>query len=550
MDLNENEFSQKTLIPLENFCFLPLTPSDLRSEGLYSLILFYFIFDNFEKIYEISQKFINFQIKPMNSSRILYNHKKLMSMITIAKGVMNLNSNISKNINEIAIIVENNKQIISFEKDQNNEKIEIDEEPDVSYGNFTFIESQEIFQLDKKSEISLDPQQFLPSDRLKASNRLLLEAFIQEDYEMLRKVNEEYEFLIKEHSEKKIEETPLLSDPYIGLLIVNLFKTNNSGLKLSDLLESFSLVIELHGIPHWEKFILLLHSCEKIIQEYEGKKAGVMVEKTIEIEEENEKVKLYNDVLTGYKKIMGIVFLKLKKIRSEEKDTSFNNKFLLGLFKEYLKPNNDGNEVHSDLIISLAICYVYLEIKIAIHAGKGGTNTINLKIFLTFFWNFLQILKNTKKYDIIKNFFYSITCNETLNFLKSMLSYFLISFKHYYHNTQDLEIKESQNIFTFNPMNSVNFEENYEFKQMNNLLKGDTKNRLKFDDYESDKAIILHYFKLVFKREKEICRLMALREKIEDKEEVQIFAKQKKTLVEKIKLYFLMFDYKKSLKYF
>ena len=534
IDFDPEDFIQKYLAPLEKLCFSPDLSEDFRFEGLYNLIYFYFIFDKFSNISELSHKITSLiapflQKTPINP-RILFNKDKFLSMLSI-----------SHKFKEEPLLIEPKSQLILEEESQEN-----DAEIEISYGNFSFAESQEIFHLEKNLEFSSDNSQILAINRLKTANHLLFEGFISEDYEILRKSNEEFEFLIKENSDKGIEETQLLSDSYIGLLILNLFKSKSSALKLSDLLESFSLVIELHGVPRWEKFILLLHSCEKIIREQE-RKTGICEEKAIEIEEDERLLK-YSEVLTGFKKIMGTVFMKLKKFQKEDKDNSFNNKFLLDLFKEYLKPI-DGNEIHSDLIISMSICYTYLEIKVAIIEKIAGKGINNLRNYLFSLWNFLKILKNNRKYEIIRSFFLCITTHETLKFLKAILFYFLISFKHFYQNMQELEIKESQNIFTFNPMVSITFEENEEFKLMNNLLKGDSKNRLKFDDYEEDKAIILHYFKLIFKHEKTVERLIAIKTEKDGGDEVQAFTRLKKALVEKIKLYFLSFEYRKSLRY-
>jgi len=537
IDFDPEDFIEKYLLSLEKLCFSPDLCEDFRFEGLYNLIYFYFIFEKFSKISELSHKItpiatLFLQKIPLNP-RIIFTKDKFLSMVSI-----------SLKFQEEPLLIEPSPQILEEESQENDAEIEI------SYGNFSFAESQEIFHLEKKLEFSLDNSQILAINRLKTANHLLFEGFIAEDYEIMRKSNEEFEFLIKENSDKGLEETELLSDSYIGLLILNLFKSKSSALKLNDLLESFSLVIELHGVPRWEKFILLLHSCEKIIREQE-RKTGISEEKAIEIEED-ERLQKYSEVLTGFKKIMGTVFLKLKKVQKEDKDNSFNNKFLLDLFKEYLKPN-DGNEIHSDLIISMAICYTYLEIKVAIIEKIAGKGMNNLRNYLVSLWNFLKILKNNRKYEIIRSFFLCITAHETLKFLKAILFYFLISFKHFYQNMQELEIKESQNIFTFNPMVSITFEENEEFKRMNNLLKGDSKNRLKFDDYEEDKGIILHYFKLIFKHEKTVERLIAIKTEKdggeESKSEVQAFTRLKKALVEKIKLYFLSFEYRKSLRY-
>lgn len=407
---------------------------------------------------------------------------------------------------------------------------EIEVEIESSYGNFSFIESQEIFSFDKKQE-SLN-ENIQSSNKIKAGNHLLLQGFISEDWEIMRKANDEFEAVIKENTDKLQEESQILSDPYIGLLILNLFKTKNSSLQLTDLLESYALVIEVHGIPQWEKQILLLHSCEKIIRE-QNQNDGII----------EEKIKKYQEVLNGFKKIMSNIFLKLKNVET------INDKFLLDLFKEYLKPS-EGDEAHSDLIISLAICYIYVEIKIVILDKNGVENKNKLKNFLNSFWNFLRILKNNKKYEIIKTFFDCIIAHETLIFMKAIIFYYLICFKHYYHNSQEEEIKEIEAIFTFNPMNYISFEENSEFKTINNLLKAE-KNKLHFEDYKKDKYILLHYFKLLSKKSKEIERLYALKDEDEPgKNEMNVFAREKKTYIEKLKFFFLCFDYKKSLRLF
>lgn len=138
---------------------------------------------------------------------------------------------------------------------------------------------------------------------------------------------------------------------------------------------------------------------------------------------------------------------------------------------------------------------------------------------------------------------------ETISFLKAILFYIILCFKHFYQNLADIEIKEADNVFSFNPNTSISFEENNEFKIINSLLKGE-KNKLKFDDYEEDKQIIFHYLKFLFQREKEIEKRALADSEITEKNkiEMQLFAKNKKKLIEKIKIHYLFFDYKKSLK--
>ena len=531
IDFDYEDFIRKSLIPLESFFFNNILSQDFQIEAFYHLIYYYFIFDDFAKITELSQKFSHIlDLQPSDPSRIIFNPKKLKVMLTIS--AQNTNSH------PVNLPIE-----IPSEPQKNT--IENEAEIEISYGNFSFSESQEIFHLEK-TETSIENYQVPLANRIKTANYLLVEGFISEDYDIMKKVNDEYESIVKENADKGLEETQILSDPYIGLLILNLFKTKPKNLKLVDLFDSFSLVIELHGIPKWEKFFLLLHSCEKIVREQQEKKTKENLNNnnndTIDLEAGEEEINKYREILNGFKKIMGSVFLKLKKV-----EASFNNKFLLDLFKEYLKPN-EGNEIHSDLIISLAICFVYLEIKMAVVEKAVAKQNGNLKAFLFSFWNFLKILKNNRKYEIITTFFCCVTSQETLSFLKAILLIYLVNFKHYFHNTLEMEIKENQNVFTFNPMSSLSFDENEEFKIMNNLLKGE-KPKMKFDDYEEDKQIISHYLNLAFKREKEIEKLLNAKNDENLRSEFQSFTREKKTLIEKIKFHFLTFNFKKSLRF-
>ena len=543
IDFDAEDFIQRTLIPLESlFSTHNLLDQELQIEAFYHLIYYYFVFDDFAKINDLALKFPHMpNLVPENTARIIFNQKKLKSMILISA---------QNNLSPLKPIT-----ISDPEKNQN---IENEAEIEISYGNFSFLESQEIYHLEK-NEISLESLNIPLSDRIKTANYLLLEGFISEDYEIMKKVNDEYESIVKENSEK---ESQLLSDPYLGLLILNLFKTTTANLMLVDLLESFSLVIELHGIPKWEKFFLLLHSCEKIVRDQEKKKEttakdGEIKEKNnnntgnnandaIDLEYEDETIIKYKEIVNGFKKIISSVYMKLKKV-----EATFNSKFLLELFREYLRPN-ENNEIHSDLIISIAICFVYLEIKMEVvqkNLVKQQIQTTgNSKAYLLSFWNFLKTLKNNKKYEIVKTFFQSVTSQETLSFLKAIILIYLINFKHYFHNSIDVEIKENQNIFTFNPMNSISFDENEEFKILNNQLKGE-KPKIKFDDYEEDKQIISHYLNLAFKREKEIEKLLNAKNDDNIRTEVQSYTREKKTLIEKIKFHFLTFNFKKSLRY-
>lgn len=526
LDFEENEFKEKFVAPLEIYCSsTPNLPQHLILEAVYHIIYFYFVFDHFEQVKEIIDKFhfLNQQLEiEKGDHRILINQAKLNSMIRIS---------VNSKENQCSIIPEKeheNENNDTFENQINREILE-------------FYKNEEIFSIENNQEYLKESQLIIPNnERVKTANYLLLYGYIDEDFEMMKRSNEEYEYLIKENGDKN-DENHILCDSYLGVLILNFFKSKASSLKISDLLESFSLVIELHGIPHSEKVILLFHSCEKFICNYQFKQ-NKNDEKNIEIENNIEKKNKYKEILEGFKKNMQTIILKLKNV-----ETNFTFKFLLEIFKEYIKPN-ETNEKHSDLIISIAICYLVLEIKVAI-LEKKNENKNDLKIFLLSFWNFLKILKNNKKYEIIKTFLVCSSTFETISFLKAILFYIILCFKHFYQNLADIEIKEADNVFSFNPNTSISFEENNEFKIINSLLKGE-KNKLKFDDYEEDKQIIFHYLKFLFQREKEIEKRALADSEITEKNkiEMQLFAKNKKKLIEKIKIHYLFFDYKKSLK--
>lgn len=555
LDFNHNEFEKEIVLPLEELSFLMCNDNNenLILEAVSQIIYFYFAFDQFDKIERINEKFsLNRLASEANKNmRFFVEFGKLESMIKIARDFASKKKNqkifegeefsVNSQPIEIEINSENNG---NFNKEiEENKKNNLIEDNDIKldkYEIFTPQEKIEIFSYEKISNALPDYITISYQNRVKTANNLLLNGFIEEDYEILKKANEEFEFLIKENTEKN-EESQIISDSYIGILILNSF-ISKSLLKISDLLESFSLVVELHGIPHWEKLILLLHTCEKIIFDQRNKPSK-NEEKNIDVDNlEEEKIARYKEILAGFKKNMTSIILKLKNV-----ETSFDMKFILDLFKEYIKPN-DVNEEHSNLIISLAICYLVLEIRVAILDKKNEMKN-TLKIFLSAFWNFLKILKNNKKYIIIKTFFMCISTPETSSFFKSIIFYIFMAFKHHFRNIHEVEKRENENIFTFNPMETISFEENSDFKTINFLLKSE-KNKLRFDDYDEDKLIILHYMKFLFKREKEIDnRSLYNFEGIEpNKNEIQAFTKKKKNLIEKIKTNFLFFEYERSLR--
>lgn len=417
-------------------------------EALFIVSKVYFSFDAFCKCSEIISKLRSIgDISNKSSERIIYSeqmlkkYESIISKIIKKDGQTKLNN--QNNQTPEGKITDTPSNIeLSFEK--------IDIPPS------DFLNDQ---QYNSQSVLSL-------LEKVKTHDALLGQAFESDDRKLLSEVGKVYKEFISNTKEdptcKILETRPEFVDAWVGFLITklkNLLDSNDHFKLMEDFLDSFELMIDLRGIPKFEKYFYFMFAIEEIILKKNEFITGYQDIVSMEIMN-NEKQKiileLYQNLLSTYKKL--IILINNRLTNSDNKNI-LKNEFLIEMFKK-ISLNSDKNNSNREILISVLICYIYLEIRTIVNDGVFYSGNFDfedlakiesLKNFFFAFWNILKVMKNIEKYELIKKFVSCMVERKILNFFKSVCLILLVDFKLHYKNNEE-EMEKKKTIFSFDPV--------------------------------------------------------------------------------------------------
>lgn len=428
--------------------FIYFKSLDYIVEALFIVSKVYFSFDAFDKCSSIISKLRSVEsASNITIERIIYNEKILNKYESIIRKIKKRDSLTSPS--------NQNNQIIEEQIKNSPPHIEL------SLENVDDLPSNHLIEKAYSNQTVLSLL-----EKVKTYDALLGQAFESDDRKLFSEVGKVYKEFIsnaKEDSNYNILETrPEFVEAWVGFLITklkNLLDINDNFKLKEDFLDSFELMIDLWGIPKFEKYFYFMFAIEEIIlkkNEFITCHQDIVSMEIMNNDKQKVILELYQNLLSTYKKL--IILINNRLTNSDNKNI-LKNEFLIEMFKK-ISLNSDKNNKNRDILISVLICYIYLEIRTIVndgvfHSGNFDFEDIakieSLKNFFFAFWTILKVMKNIEKYELIKRFVSCLVERKILNFFKSVCLILLVNFKSHYKNNEE-EMEKKKTIFSFDPV--------------------------------------------------------------------------------------------------